>query len=62
MTTIKTVLSVALVKDHTPYGEEQIQTVEDFIKDTNLSTRDSLQALNRELKLCGIKPISIKKN
>lgn len=64
MKTIKDVLSVELVDDYTPNGGKAFsnETVEDFIKDTDLSTTDSIQALNRELKLCGIKPIIIKKS
>lgn len=60
MKTIKDVLSVELVDDNTPYGGKAhlTETVEDFIQETNLSTTDSIQKLNRELKLCGIKPIT----
>lgn len=60
MKTIKDVLSVELMDDNTPHSGKAYanETVEDFIQDTNLSTTDSIQKLNRELKLCGIKPIT----
>ena len=61
MKTIKDILSAELVDDNTPNGGKAFsnETVNDFIKNTDLSTTDSIQALNRELKLCGIKPITI---
>ena len=59
MKRIKDVLSVELKDDSTPYGGKAFsnETVADFITESELTPSDSIEALNQELKLCGIKPV-----
>lgn len=63
MIKIKDVLDVILKDDNQTTGgiSHTTETVEDFIMDTDLKPTDSLEALNRELKLCGIQPVVINK-
>lgn len=60
--TIRDVLSVQLKDDYSENGgiSHIGETVRDFICDTNLKLDDSIAALNRELKICGLCPIVFK--
>lgn len=59
LSTIRDVLSIQLKDDYSENGgiSHIGETVGDFIAYTNLKLDDSIAALNRELKLCGICPI-----
>lgn len=59
LVTIGDILSIQLKDDHSANGGIAYigETVGDFIRDTNLKLDDSISALNRELKLCGVCPI-----
>lgn len=59
LVTIGDILSIQLKDDHSTTGGIAYigETVGDFIRDTNLKLDDSISALNRELKLCGVCPI-----
>ena len=61
MIKIKDVLDVVLEDDETPYGGTEFlgETVRDFIGYTELIGMDSVQELNKALKECGIKPLTI---